>query len=100
MSAETYLTIMLSGIAIMTIISFVYHGLIVPEYERGYRRALEDINRPMCVVSSQRKPLLCPRCGKSFSDYESCDDGYYNRPKSMSRCPFCGQKLDWDVVDR
>lgn len=69
------------------------------EYERGYARALEDINRSMCVVAERWKPSKCPRCEHSFDDYEECNDGYYNRAKSLERCPYCGQKLDWDVVD-
>ena len=72
----------------------------VLQYEKGYQRALEDINRPMCVVAGRWNPSSCPRCDEDFSDYETCDDGYYHRPMSMSRCPFCGQKLNWDVVDR
>ena len=34
--------------------------------------------------------------GQDFFDYEPCDDGYYQRAYSMERCPFCGQKLNWD----
>lgn len=100
MSAEIYLTAMLSGMAIIAIISFVYNSLIVPEYEKGYRKALEDINRPMCVVPSQQKPSSCPRCSKSFLTTSLATMGITNRPRSMNRCPFCGQKLDWDAVDR
>lgn len=70
------------------------------DYERGYRQALEDINRPMCVVAEKWNPSECPRCEHSFSDYEPCDDGYYIRAITLDRCPFCGQKLDWSVVDR
>ena len=69
------------------------------DYERGYERALEDINRPMCVVAEKWNPSDCPRCGHDFSDYEECDDGYYNRATNLYRCPYCGQKLDWPRVD-
>ena len=68
-------------------------------YKRGYQRALEDINMPMAVVADRWKPSACPRCNESFADYEQCDDGYYKRAVNLYRCPFCGQKLDWDVVD-
>lgn len=69
------------------------------EYKRGYQRALEDINMPMAVVADRWKPSACPRCNESFADYERCNDGYYKRAVNLYRCPFCGQKLDWDVVD-
>lgn len=69
------------------------------EYERGYRRAFEDINRPMAVVAEQWNPSGCPRCEQSYDDFEPCDDGYYKRATTMERCPFCGQKLDWNRVN-
>lgn len=68
-------------------------GDVMTEYERGYQRALEDINRPMAVVAEKWDPSECPRCGESFSNYEPCDDGYYTRATNMDRCPFCGQRL-------
>lgn len=69
------------------------------EYERGYKRALEDINHPMCVVAEKWNPSECPRCGKGFWEYETCNDGYYDRAKGLTHCPFCSQRLNWDVVD-
>lgn len=69
------------------------------DFQRGYAQALEDINRPMCVVAKKWNPSECPRCGRSFDDYEDCDDGYYLRARGLERCPYCGQKLDWSVVD-
>lgn len=69
------------------------------EYERGYHRALEDINHPMRVVTEKWNPSSCPRCGEGFQEYEPCDDGYYKRAVTMDRCPFCGQKLDWSAVN-
>ena len=69
------------------------------EYKREYQRALEDINMPMAVVADRWKPSACPMCNESFADYEQCNDGYYKRAVNLYRCPFCGQKLDWDVVD-
>lgn len=65
------------------------------DYERGYRQALNDINTPMGVIMLKWNPSECPRCRKNFSDFEPCDDGYYDRATSMERCPFCGQKLEW-----
>lgn len=70
------------------------------DYERGYNRALDDINSPMVVVAKRWNPSACLRCEHSFDDYEECNDGYYHRATSLYRCPYCGQKLDWDVVDR
>ena len=69
------------------------------EYEHGYLRALEDINRPMAVVAEKWNPSSCPRCGESFDEYEPCNDGWYKRAVSLERCPFCGQRLDWEYVD-
>lgn len=65
------------------------------DFERGYQKAMEEINTPMNVIMLKWSPSKCPRCQKDFSDYEPCNDGYYNRANSMERCPFCGQKLDW-----
>lgn len=69
------------------------------EYERGYNQALEDINRPMAVITKNWTPSQCPRCKYYFDDYEKCDDGYYQRAKSLQRCPYCGQKLSWYRID-
>lgn len=69
------------------------------EYERGYNRALEDINHSMAVITEKWNPSQCPRCKHDFNDYEECDDGYYHRAKSLQRCPYCGQKLNWDGID-
>lgn len=65
------------------------------EYEKGYTQALLDINKPMAVIQEKYNPSTCPRCKKSYYDYEECDDGYYDRATSLERCPFCGQALDW-----
>lgn len=69
------------------------------DFQLGYARALEDINRPMCVVAEKWNPSECPRCGNSFDAYEDCNDGYYQRAHGLERCPYCGQRLDWSVVD-
>ena len=72
----------------------------MPDFQRGYAQALADINRPMCVVAEKWNPFECPRCGRLFFDgYENYDDGYYWRARELERCPYCGQKLDWSVVD-
>ena len=60
-----------------------------------YQRALDDINKGMEVITENWNPSKCPRCKRSFSDYEPCDDGYYDRATNLERCPYCGQKLDW-----
>lgn len=64
-------------------------------YRRGYEQALKDINKPMSVVVKNWSPSRCPRCKRSFESFELCFDGYYRRAKSMERCPYCGQTLDW-----
>ena len=64
-------------------------------YLRGYAQALKEINIPMSVIIQQWKPSQCPRCNKSFEDFEPCNDGYYHRAMVMQRCPYCGQMLDW-----
>lgn len=66
------------------------------DFERGYQKALEEINMPMSVITENWNPSKCPRCRNDFSDYEPCNDGYYDRATSIERCPFCGQKLDWE----
>lgn len=70
-------------------------GNLHTDFGRGYQKALEEINTPMNVIMPKWSPSKCPRCQKDFSDYEPCNDGYYDRANSMERCPFCGQKLDW-----
>lgn len=70
------------------------------DFQRGYAQALADINRPMCVVAEKWNPSECPRCGRSFAGYENYGDGYYWRARELERCPYCGQKLDWSVVDK
>lgn len=53
---------------------------------------------PIYVLQPKWDNSKCPRCGESFyPDYETCDDGYYNRPYGLERCPYCGQKLTWDA---
>lgn len=66
------------------------------DYKRGYEQALKDINTPMSVITEKWNPSECPRCGKDFSEYEPCDDGYYDRATYLDRCPYCGQTLYWD----
>lgn len=66
------------------------------EFMKGYQQALKDINRPMAVITEKWNPSMCPRCKESFYDFEPCFDGYYNRATNLDRCPFCGQRLDWD----
>ena len=63
------------------------------DYKRGYEQALKDINTSMSVITENCNPSECPRCGEVFSDYEPCDDDYYDRATYLERCPYCGQKL-------
>lgn len=62
----------------------------------GYNRALDEINQPRLVIQEDWCPSMCPRCGKDFSDFEPCNDGYYSRCVSLDRCPYCGQKIKWE----
>lgn len=64
-------------------------------YKTGYKKALEDINKPMKMITPQWSPSKCPRCNKDFYEYEDCDDGYYKRAEALERCPYCGQKITW-----
>lgn len=65
------------------------------DYRNGYKQALRDINTAQKVIQENWNPSKCPRCRTSFYDYETCDDGYYQRAYSLERCPYCGQKLEW-----
>jgi len=65
------------------------------DFDKGYQQALVDIGKPMAVIAKNWNPSICPRCKESFSDFEPCFDGYYNRATNLDRCPFCGQRLDW-----
>jgi len=66
------------------------------DFNKGYQQALMDISKPMAVIAKNWNPSICPRCKGSFSDFEPCFDGYYNRATGLDRCPFCGQRLDWE----
>ena len=68
-------------------------------YIRGYQKALEDINNPMLVIQEKWSPSECPRCRMDFSEFEECDDGYYDRATNRDRCPYCGQKLKWEEFE-
>lgn len=79
-------------IAIRELDNVEEHG---EEWNNGYQVALEEINIPMETITEDWCPSVCPRCGEAFFDYEPCDDGYYTRAISMSRCPHCGQRIFW-----
>lgn len=65
------------------------------DYKKGYKQAIADLNKPILMITENWDPSKCPRCDKSFYDYEECDDGYYDRATSLERCPYCGQKIVW-----
>lgn len=67
-------------------------------FAKGYQQALHDISHPMAVIARQWNPSMCPRRKESLADFEPCFDGYYHRATSLDRCPFCGQKLDWENI--
>lgn len=66
-------------------------------YKEGYEQAMKDINKPALAIQKEWNPSKCPRCDKSFEQFEPCNDGYYKRATSMQRCPYCGQLLDWSA---
>ena len=71
------------------------------ESQRREKAALEHIEKfqtPMYVIQKNWNPSECPRCHHDFYDYEECDDGYYTRAESLERCPYCGQKLTWNLA--
>lgn len=65
----------------------------------GYTAAIAALNTPHYAICDSWKPSMCPRCGQTFEEYEPCHDGYYDRAKSLSRCPYCGQRLNWDKAE-
>lgn len=66
------------------------------QYKLGYQQALKDINNPMKMIMPKWGSSECPRCGNVFYEYETCNDGFYKRAKSLDRCPYCGQKIEWE----
>lgn len=76
--------------------SEVKYDIALESYQQGYSQALADINTPLKAITEDWSPSVCPRCNERYYDYEPCDDGYYTRATSIERCPFCGQKLDWN----
>lgn len=68
---------------------------IQDEYNDLQERILQEINTPRKMITKNWEPSVCPRCNESFSDYEECDDGYYQRAYALQRCPYCGQKIKW-----
>ena len=77
-----------------------------PEYANDLYKLLDDIqneynkmqeiNIPKKVITEDWESSVCPNCKENFSEYEECDDGYYQRAYSLERCPYCGQKLKWE----
>ena len=61
---------------------------ITRAYQKGYQKALRDINTPRKVIQKEWNPSECPRCQKNYSAYEECHDGYYKRVYSLERCPY------------
>jgi len=86
----------------------VFGGERMTEYERGYQRALEDINRPMCVVAKKWSPSSCHTKLVEYApiihgrwvpvdekqdafDCSECDAMVQRR---YNFCPKCGAKMD------
>lgn len=55
-------------------------------------------NTPMKIkYESRYKFSECPNCQHSFDEFEEQYDGIvYQRAYSMTRCPYCGQLLNWE----
>lgn len=71
------------------------------QYLRGYRQAILDINTPKPVVIPGRyENSVCPQCGKDFNELEENMDGIPARAVGLTRCPYCGQKLDWTDITK
>ena len=64
-------------------------------YERGRKDMAAELNTPRRVITKAWEYSVCQNCGKDFSDFEECDDGYIRRAESLERCPYCGQKITW-----
>ena len=64
-------------------------------YDLGYQQALNDINKPKKPIIEYCEYSRCPRCDKSFIDFENCNYDLIERAKFMDRCPYCGQALKW-----
>lgn len=65
------------------------------DFEKGYQKALCDINTPKKMITENWESSKCPTCKHQFDDYEECNDGYYDRATTLERCPYCGQKIIW-----
>ena len=59
-------------------------------------KLFDEMNTPKKPIIHKWDPSECPTCKNDFFDYEPCDDGYYQRAYGLERCPYCGQKLNWD----
>ena len=59
-------------------------------------KLFDEMNTPKKPIIQKWDPSDCPTCRHDFFDYEPCDDGYYQRAYGLERCPYCGQKLNWD----
>lgn len=76
-----------------------YKKLLQFYYAMGLRDLEASYNTPKLVIQERWNPSKCPNCEHTFSDFEDCDDGYYDRAYNLTRCPFCGQKLKWDSTE-
>ena len=67
----------------------------------GYEKAIKDLNEPMKVIEGDRDtPSRCPQCNRDFIEQEGCkwDEGYkYFKCIDLERCPYCGQRLEWQT---
>lgn len=71
------------------------------QYMQGYRQAIRDINTPKpIIVPGKYENSVCPQCGKDFDELEENMDGIPARAVGLTRCPYCGQKLDWTDITK
>ena len=74
----------------------VYMEKYSEDYKKGYVQAMNNLNTYQLVIQENWNPSRCPNCNEDFGEFETCNDGYWDRAFSLSRCPYCGQALYWD----
>jgi len=62
----------------------------------AYKLAIEALEKqlPKKPLTESYMPTLCPTCEEELS--ENLGDGYYKISYYLTRCPECGQLLDWE----
>ena len=60
------------------------------------REAVEK-QKPKYIKIEAYCPAYCPTCRFELS--ESLGDGYYKYFENLSRCPNCGQAIQWENLE-